>query len=116
MLAKTVDTFTATIYVGLKRGYSNFVHSYADAIKIVTNFTNKVQIGVTVTPTHFYYVSGDEPGLIIGFINYPRFPSTPEEIERKVIELVTLLHEKLEQYRITVVFPTKTIMFDFEKE
>lgn len=35
---------------------------------------------VTVMPTDFIYTGGEESGFCIGFVNYPRFPSSAEEL------------------------------------
>lgn len=38
---------------------------------------------VTVTPTTFIYTGGEEQGFIVGFVNYPRFPSEPWKINER---------------------------------
>jgi hypothetical protein len=38
---------------------------------------------VTFTETSFVYEDGDEPGIMIGFINYPRFPSSKRDIRKR---------------------------------
>lgn len=84
-------------------------HDYVKA------FIQDNPIYVTVTPTHFCYPSGDEPGVIIGIINYPRFPKEPEELKEIALKLAEHMKEKLFQYRVTVMFPDQTVMLGDEK-
>jgi hypothetical protein len=35
---------------------------------------------VTIEPTTFIYTGGEEEGYVVGLVNYPRFPKTPEVI------------------------------------
>jgi ferredoxin len=78
---KTVDTFYANIYVGMREEYSDKIHNIEDAYKICQDYCDTVGLCVTVTPTKYIYKNGEEDGIIIGLINYPRFPSTPFDIE-----------------------------------
>jgi len=105
-----VATFTAQIYVGLKVGYGIYEHPAVEAHRICQTYCDKVKLCVTVTPTAFHYVDGNEEGVIVGLINYPRFPSTPEKITEQAVELAKLLKEGLNQNRVSIVTPTKTIM------
>lgn len=46
---------------------------------------------VTLDPTTFIYTGGVEPGFVVGFINYPRFPSTGAAL----FDRATLIAESL---------------------
>jgi hypothetical protein len=35
---------------------------------------------VTIEPTTFIYTGGEEDGFVVGFVNYPRFPTDPAGI------------------------------------
>lgn len=63
---------------------------------------------VTVTPTTFIYTGGEETGVIIGLINYPRFPSTPDDILEKAEDLAKYLRGKLCQHSYSIVTPDRT--------
>jgi hypothetical protein len=107
---RTVPTFTATIYVGR---YNRDTGEMADkriADEAIQGYVDLVGLCVSVTETEFRYTNGNEPGLIIGLINYPRFPSTPELITRHAIALAMILKDVLKQYRVSIVFADKTIM------
>ena len=105
-------TYYANIYLGLRKRYTDFVFHEQNVIDIVQDFVNDVHYCTTITPTHFYYVDGEEPGVIIGIINYPRFPKTKVEIRKLAIELTKLLMDKLDQNRISIVCPDTTIMLE----
>lgn len=63
---------------------------------------------VTVTTTNYVYSGGQESGVIVGFINYPRFPATPEQIEAKAQALAVLLADALHQRSYTIETPVTT--------
>ena len=86
MNLKIVPTFTATIYIGLKHHYSGDEMQIQIVEDFIQNWVNKIGMCVSVTKTHFLYSNGNEYGLIIGFINYPRFPSDEQTIREKVID------------------------------
>ena len=73
-------------------------------------YCDNIKLGVTVTPTKFIYVGGHEMGAIIGVINYPRFPSTPEQIKSRAIELANIVKDEFKQHRVSIVFPDETVM------
>lgn len=106
---KSVDTFTATIYVGLRKGYTNeFVNKFT-VLDIIQAYVSVNKLCVTITETEYIYVEGREPGLIIGLINYPRFPSSNSDIEMKAYELTDILLNFCCQEKITIVMPKKTV-------
>ena len=78
------------------------------------NYCDEVKLGVTFTKTEFIYVNGNEPGVIIGLINYPRFPDTNQNIKDKAFELAKKLMVELNQNRCSVVCSDKTYMFENE--
>ena len=75
-------------------------------------YVNTIKDCVTITPTEFRYVDGSEPGVIIGWIQYPRFPKEEAEIELRAIRLAKNLMRELCQYRVTVTTPQKSIMLE----
>ena len=107
-----VETFYANIYCGLREGYGGKVHTIHEVIRICREYCDKVKLGVTVTPTNFVYVDGDEPGAIVGLINYPRFPSNDWDIQTHAYTLTKILIKKFKQERMTIVFPNVTEMIE----
>ena len=61
---------------------------------------------VTVEPTTFVYTGGEESGMVIGLINYPRFPSTPGDITKRAVIIAESLIRELNQKSACVVTTT----------
>lgn len=63
---------------------------------------------VTVTPTRFIYVDGYEDGVVVGLINYPRFPSEKQRMIYDSWEIADQLKEQFKQIRVSITTPEKT--------
>jgi len=109
---KTFKSYNVQIWVGLREGYTDTLHSIEDVEKIVDDYTEAVKDCVTITPTQFRYVGGNEPGVIIGWINYPRFPRTPADITERALNLAEKLMYGLKQLRVSVTTPDDTYMLE----
>lgn len=64
---------------------------------------------VTVTETEYVYTGGQERGVIVGIIHYPRFPSSPEVLTDKARTLACRLMDDLCQRSCSVQTPTETL-------
>jgi len=106
------STYTITIYVGLKEGYEGKTHSFQDVIDICQSYCDEIGLCLSVTETTYVYTGGQESGAIVGLINYPRFPSSKEYLEKIAMKLAHLLLEGLGQLRLTVVLPNKSITLE----
>lgn len=109
---KTCPTFTASIYVGLKEGDAGNLHSLEEARIIIQEQVDGIKLCVTLTPTEFIYTQGNEPGVIIGLINYPRFPQSYAAIKANALHIAWVFLARFRQQRISVVFPAETIMIE----
>ena len=98
-------TFKADIYVGYKQGYNGAIPTFASqmADKICQDYCDSIGFAVTVEETHFIYKDGSEPGIKVGLINYPRYPSTKEDIVRHALTIAERLKNEFEQIRVSVV-------------
>jgi hypothetical protein len=104
---KTEKTFTADIYIA----------GDINTIRTVCRKWCRRGACVTITPTQFAYTGGFEDGAIIGLINYPRFPSTPEQVIEKATDLTKILIEECCQLSASIVTSDKTIfIYDEKKE
>lgn len=105
------NTYIVTIYTGLHEGYSksNRDYSITDVEEIVDEFILDNDVCVTITPTQYRYPGGNENGVAIGMINYPRFPKLESKIDEESIKLANTLLTRLKQNRITIVRPKDTI-------
>lgn len=66
---------------------------------------------VTVEPVDYIYTGGEEAGVRVGFINYPRFPSDEDAIMSKAKRLADKLMHKLCQHSYSIVGPTSTVWY-----
>jgi len=116
MKQQSVKTFQATIFCGFRPGYNQLLKFdedyFREAKDICQEYCNSVGLGLTIKPTHFGYKDGEEPGVEIGLINYPRFPKQDIEIKNISLELATKLKEHFKQIRVSIVFTDETIMLE----
>jgi len=109
---KNIKTFEAKIFVGLKNLESGKTISYPRAEKIIQEYINKIRLCVTLTKTKFVYVGGKEDGIIIGIINYPRFPRSNKELKNITFEFAKFVKREFAQKRLSIMFKNKTYMLD----
>ena len=109
------DTWTAKIYCGLVEGYAGKEHSIVEAESLCQEYCDEIGWCVTVTPTKFIYKNGSEPGFVVGIIQYPRFPTNVIVLRGRALELADRLRIRLNQIRLTVELPDKTIMLSGEE-
>jgi len=103
-------TFTAAIHCGLKERNTGLIHSLDDARWVCQEFVDRVGLCLSFTPTEYIYTNGSEPGVIVGLINYPRFPSGEDEIRKKALDLAEALMLAFNQYAMSVVCQDVTVM------
>lgn len=109
---KTESTFFANIYLGLKEGYDGENHLVSEVEQIMQDYCDLTSFAVTITPIIFVYKGGRENGAVVGLINYPRFPSTPEDITKRSLEIAQILKNKFKQIRLSVVCPDNTYLLE----
>lgn len=115
---KQVSTFTATIWVGLLSGplgTQRTEYSVEDAQALARQYCDAVGLCVTITPTTYVYKGGEEPGIAVGMINYPRFPSDAGTIKKHAFALAELLRTGLGQFKVSIVFPDETVLLGEDK-
>ena len=84
---------------------------YDHARQICREFCMEQGACVTVTPTAYIYTEGEEAGVVVGFINYPRFPSELVDILADAKHLAEKLMRGLCQHSYTIQTPTETHWF-----
>ena len=102
-MIKLVDTFSINIFLGLREGYTETIHSKQEVEYFIQKYVDVEKLCVTVTETKFIYVNGNEPGLIIGLINYPRFPSDFLTLKDRALDLGEKLRIFCNQERVSLV-------------
>lgn len=88
---------------------------YTKAREICRAYCDEIGFCVTVTATTYIYTDGEEAGVIVGLINYPRFPAEPVHIEACAIELGMNLRDELGQESFSVQTPTTTTWFNWRE-
>ncbi len=109
---KENTTFFANIYLGTRHGYFGDCTPINSIRDWLQKYCNDVKLRVTLTPTEFIYVDGNEPGVIVGLINYPRFPKPIDEIKNAAITIAKGLMELCHQERLSIVCSDETIMLE----
>jgi len=95
---KSCETFQATIYIS---------GDYDMALEVCRQFC-EIGFCVSVTETEYIYTYGQESGVIVGIINYPRFPAKQSDLRDVVWNLAHKLCVQLHQGSFTVVYPDIT--------
>lgn len=67
------------------------------AKQVIRRFCRDVSCCVTVTSTTFIYKGGEESGFVVGFRNYPRFPSDGYTLRATAADLAERLRAELGQ-------------------
>lgn len=99
-------TYTASIYLG---------GDYAEAQRLCRRAC-EIGLCVTVEPIEFIYTRGQEAGVRVGLINYPRFPAEPAEIFAKAEALANELIEGLCQSSASIVATDRTVWLSRREE
>ncbi len=63
---------------------------------------------VTVEKCRYVYTGGEEAGVRVGILNYPRFPKTSEELNAQAEVLALRLMEVACQHSVLLVGPHET--------
>ena len=111
---KQAKTWWAKIFVGRRNSDTGRIVPVKRLTDLIQKITDNGGLCVTVEPTRFFYKDGNEPGLVVGLINYPRFPLSTKKLETQALCLARLLLKVAEQKRLSVQFPNKTIMLQDE--
>lgn len=69
---------------------------------------------VTIESTCYLYTGGEEVGYVVGFVNYPRFPTTPEELETTASSVLLDLIEATHQRSGLMVTPERSVWVNRE--
>lgn len=73
------------------------------AKQVTRVFCKENPVCVTVSPTTFIYRGGEESGFVIGFRNYPRFPTDHYSLRRTAGELAEMIRSASGQDSYMVV-------------
>lgn len=88
---------------------------YDEARKACQAHCDEVGLCVTVSRATYIYTGGEQDGVVVGFINYPRFPAEPALIEAQAFELGMRLREAVGQESFSVQTPGTTTWFSWRE-
>lgn len=108
MTITEIKSFNIQIWVGLKDNFLEW--DFSSLENFIQNHVNDLGECITITPTRYIYTNGNENGVVIGYINYPRFPKDEAELIKRSLDLAEKLMFKFNQCRVTVTTPNKTYM------
>jgi hypothetical protein len=97
--SKTEPTIKIDIYIA---------GDLEQAKQICRQWTLEVGACVTVEPVSYIYSGGEEAGVRVGFINYPRFPTDHDSLFAKAQDLGAALMFGMCQLSHSIVSPIKT--------
>ena len=107
---KTVDSFNIQIWLGLREGYTEKKHDINDVYDVVYKVCQYPGNCLTVTPTRFIYKGGWEDGVVIGIINYARYPIGKMNHKYNALEIAERLKAHFKQQRVSITTPEKTYL------
>lgn len=100
MNSKIEQTYWAKIYIA---------GDYDKARDICRQYCQKVGLAVNVIANSYIYTGGEENGVIVEILNYPRFPATWDDINEKAYDLGIELRQGLCQDSFMLVTPQDTL-------
>lgn len=115
---KVQPTYWARIWVGTRVAYTDEILDISMARKLLHDYVDTVSSCVTLTETEFIYkskartgekIDGEEPGFVIGIIQYPLYPASIETLRKHAEHLAVCLKDAYKQLKVTVVFPDITL-------
>jgi len=99
MIEEKVKSYQVNIYLS----------GSIDIIKNVCREYCLIGLCVTINPTLFIYTGGEEFGVEIGLINYPRFKDEEINILNKAKELAALCRDAAFQHSYLIIDDNETI-------
>ena len=90
--------------------------NYDRAVSSARQYCDKVGLCVTVTKTNYVYTDGSEEGVIIGLINYPRFPKKEFDLLDHATAIGNKLLKDLGQKSFSIQTPHDTIWYSYRPE
>jgi hypothetical protein len=98
-MIKEVKTYTAKIYISASiDAVAQLLREYA--------FNNGACF--TIEKTLFIYTGGEECGVVVGLVNYPKFEKDNKRIFKDAVEVAELILSKTFQRTCLIVAPDKT--------
>lgn len=118
----SIPEFSASIVIGLQKGYTDDCYSKSDVVSELQQYQksrikeDNQYLSASVTECDVVLNDQIEPHLKIEFINYPRFELKPADLKNEIIKLGKHLMKQFHQNRIVIVFHDETLMIENNEE
>lgn len=116
--SKTVNTYQASINLGLQRHYSDDIIPEEEIIKFIQKYqksrlaADQRLLSLNIFESALVCVGQNEPHLVIQFINYPKADLSHQEIKQEAVALAKALMNEYHQNRIVVVCTDESILLE----
>lgn len=120
--SKIVESFFATINLGLVQGYSDILVKKADVYVAIQRFQNNLiqekalYLSLSVSECDIVMSGQIEPHLKLNLINYPKFPLEEIELRKHIEDLAKKLMIAFNQNRVVIEFSNETLMIEKTEE
>ena len=94
--------------MGLREGYGDTIRSHEEVLEFLRSYIT--DFAVSVQRTDYIYPGGSEPGIVVGLMNYARFPQDPKQLFKHAESLAEALKARFNQRRVSVVDPTRSLL------
>lgn len=94
-----VETYVVRLYMA---------GSLETAKEVIRKTCYEEGLCVTIEPTTFIYTGGEESGVVVGFVNYPRYPSKPEDLLQRARTMAERLMPAMNQKSALLVASDRT--------
>ncbi len=102
MEGKSVPSYVVTVHIA---------GDAAEARRLLRQECWEEGLCVTISPETFVYTGGEEDGVRVGFVNYPRFPNSELAIKARACHVAQFLMLGLCQRTALVVASDETIWY-----
>ena len=116
---KSTQAFSASLSLGLQRGYSDKLFDKEDIIKWIQQYQEQlirnsgIYLSVAVSDSFIVLREQREPHLVISFINYPKFLIEENRLRKEIEQLALALMSEFDQNRMVIEYADETVMFEY---
>ncbi|WP_336070293.1 hypothetical protein [Mesoflavibacter sp. CH_XMU1404-2] len=112
------EKYTATVTIGLQKGYTTDLWPKSEVIVKLQEVQNQliqdksIYLSTAVSECDIVLSGQIEPSLKLDFINYPKFPLEEKTFKENVLLLTKSLMKELNQNRVVIVFHNDIMMIE----
>ena len=115
---KAMAPFRASVYMGLQRGYGEELLDKQEIISRIQQYQDTrireadIYLSAAISDTTIVLRGQHEPHLVLGFINYPKFPMEENALKSEIEQLATTMMMEFAQNRMVIAYPDETVMLE----